>query len=265
MLTFIWNRITAALGTLLLLVLLVALFVGYRLVTAGQSDDEARLAGKRDYLEHIHQRTLPDDAPNIVFILYDDMGYGDIGAGARGSDMIATPHIDGLAAGGVVLTDFHSPSPVCTPARAGYLTGRLAPRAGLPDVVFPTGSLKGFLFRTLAGPHLNVRLPAEEITLADILRAAGYTTGMVGKWHLGDRSPSLPNDMGFDSYFGALYSNDMQPFALYADRDIAVAAPADQRLLTERYTKAVTCWRRSTIASAPSSTRWRGPGTGIIR
>jgi arylsulfatase A-like enzyme len=166
------------------------------------------------------------------------MGYGDIGAGARGNDMIATPHIDGLAAHGVMLTDFHSPSPVCTPARAGYLTGRLAPRAGLPNVVFPSGSLKGFLFSTLAGPHLNTRLPAEEITLADILQAAGYATGMVGKWHLGDRSPSLPNDMGFDSYFGALYSNDMEPFALYANRTVAEPAPADQRLLTERYTLA---------------------------
>ncbi len=89
-------------------------------------------------------------------------------------------------------------------------------------------------------PDGHVRLPAEEITLADLLKAAGYATGMVGKWHLGDRSPSLPNDMGFDSYFGAHYSNDMAPFALYANRDIAVAAPVDQRYLTERYTQAAT-------------------------
>jgi len=238
MLAFIWNRITAALGTLLLLLLLLALFVGYRALMSGQTDDDARLAGKRDYLAGIGAQALPDDAPNIVFFLYDDMGYGDIGAGARGNGMIATPRIDRLAADGVVLTDFHSPSPVCTPARAGYLTGRLAPRAGLPNVVFPTGSLKSFLLSTVAAPHLNVRLPAEEITLADILRAAGYATGMVGKWHLGDRSPSLPNDMGFDSYFGALYSNDMEPFALYANRAVAEPAPADQRLLTQRYTEA---------------------------
>jgi len=246
MLTFIWKRITAALGTLLLLVLLLALFVGYRVLTAGQTDDDARLAGKRDYLARIGELALPDNAPNIVFILYDDMGYGDIGAGARtygrAKDLIATPRIDRLAADGVVLTDFHSPSPVCTPSRAGFLTGRLAPRAGLPNVVFPTGSLKGFLFSTVAAPRLNVRLPAEEITLADILKAAGYATGMVGKWHLGDRSPSLPNDMGFDSYFGALYSNDMEPFALYTNRTVAEPAPADQRLLTERYTEAATAF-----------------------
>lgn len=240
MLTFLWNRITAALGTFLLLLVLAALIIGYRVLSYGQEDNREHLAAKQAYLGQLQGVTLPEEAPNIVFILYDDMGYGDIGAGAVGGNMIATPHIDRLAANGVVLTDFHSPSPVCTPSRAGYLTGRLAPRAGLPNVVFPTGSLKGFLLNTLAAPHLNVRLPAEEITLADILGAAGYTTGMVGKWHLGDRSPSLPNDMGFDSYFGALYSNDMEPFALYTDRDIAVEAPVDQRYLTERYTEAAT-------------------------
>ncbi len=178
--------------------------------------------------------------PNIVLIFVDDMGYGDVGAGAENSLMIATPNINALAADGVVLTDFYSPAPVCTPSRAGYLTGRLAARAGLPNVVFPTGGAEKFLFNTMLTPKANVRLPAEEITLAELLSAAGYATGMVGKWHLGDRSPSLPNDMGFDSYFGALYSNDMQPFALYANRNIAAEAPVDQRFLTERYTQAAT-------------------------
>lgn len=238
---FMWNRVTAALSTLLLLIVLITLFLGYRLFSAGQSDNEARLNGKHEYLAQISQQQVTrGTAPNIVFILYDDMGYGDIGAGARGSAMIATPNINQLAADGVVLSDFHSPAPVCTPSRAGYLTGRLAPRAGLPNVVFPTKSTKALLFSTLAAPDSNVRLPAEEITLADLLNAAGYATGMVGKWHMGDRSPSLPNDMGFDSYYGALYSNDMESFALYANREIAVEAPVDQRYLTERYTEAAT-------------------------
>lgn len=241
--TFIWNRVTAAISTLLLLLVLIALFIGYKLATKEQLDDEARIDSKRDYLTQIGQHKVSSqDAPNIVFILYDDMGYGDIGAGAAGSAMIATPNINRLASDGVVLTDFHSPSPVCTPSRAGYLTGRLAPRAGLPNVVFPTGSNKGLMFGILTPADTNVRLPAEEITMADTLKAAGYATGMVGKWHIGDRSPSLPNDMGFDSYYGALYSNDMEPFALYANREIAVEAPVDQRFLTERYTDAATAF-----------------------
>lgn len=240
-LAFLWKRLAAALSTFVLLVLLLALFVGYRVATSGQTDDEARWKSKQDYLGLISkQQIAPQSMPNIVFILYDDLGYGDIGAGARGNSMMATPNINQLAEDGVVLADFHSPAPVCTPSRAGYLTGRLAARAGLPDVVFPTGSIEGFLFNTLASSGRNVRIPSEEITLADLLGAAGYATGMVGKWHLGDRSPSLPNDMGFDSYFGALYSNDMEPFALYANRKIAVEAPADQRYLTERYTEAAT-------------------------
>jgi len=240
-LRFLWHRVTALLSTLLLLAVLLALYIGFRMLTAGQVDDAARLQNKHDYLAHIGQlRDAGQPAPNIVFILFDDLGYGDIGAGAAGNTLIVTPHIDQLAENGVVLSDFYSPSPVCTPARTGYLTGRLAPRAGLPNLVFPTRNVRDDVVHALLNPHGNVRLPAEEITLADLLKAAGYATGMVGKWHLGDRSPSLPNDMGFDSYFGAHYSNDMEPFALFANRDIAVPVPVDQRYLTERYTQAAT-------------------------
>lgn len=240
LLTFLWNRVLALFSTALLLVILALLFIGYRAASSGQTDDDERIANKREYLEQIAAEKIPSKSPNIVFILYDDMGYGDIGAGAAGSEMIATPNIDQLAKNGLMLSDFHSPSPVCTPSRTGYLTGRLAPRAGLPYVVFPSSSTRMMAFNSMTNPGTNVRLPAEEITLADVLGAAGYATGMVGKWHLGDSSPSLPNDMGFDSYYGALYSNDMEPFALYRDKDVAVAAPVDQRYLTEKYTKAAT-------------------------
>ncbi|MCR9105659.1 MAG: sulfatase [Gammaproteobacteria bacterium] len=240
----ILRSITALLRTLFLLVIVVAILVAVRACAPEQVDDSERVAAKRDYLARI-QTLAPGivHRPNIVFVLYDDLGYGDLGYGARDSRMIATPSIDALASDGVVLSDFHSPAPVCTPARAGYLTGRLAPRAGLPNVVFPTGSRKEFFFHTLSGGG-NKRLPAEEITLADLLRAAGYATGMVGKWHLGDRSPSLPNDMGFDSYYGALYSNDMEPFAFYRNREIAVPAPVDQTLMTQRYTEAAVTFIR---------------------
>ncbi|MEP3422939.1 MAG: sulfatase-like hydrolase/transferase [Erythrobacter sp.] len=84
---------------------------------------------------------------------------------------------------------------------------------------------------------LNVRLPAEEITIADMLGAAGYRTSMVGKWHVGEESPSLPNDFGFQSFFGALHSNDMKPFALYRDREVKVEHPADQTMLDAFYTQ----------------------------
>lgn len=237
---FLGRVISSALLTAVVLVLALALLFGWRQMTVSQLDDSVRVHNKLDYLEQIE--TLPASEiapPNIIFILYDDLGYADLGFNRpqAAPGPILTPNLDQLAHDGVVLSDFHSPAPVCTPSRAGYLTGRLAPRAGLPNVVFPTGSLKAALFSNVLSPESNQRLPAEEITMADVLAAHGYRTGMVGKWHLGDRSPSLPNDMGFQSYFGPLYSNDMEPFAFYRNGDIAVEAPVDQRTMTEVYTR----------------------------
>jgi len=116
--SFLWRRVSALLSTVLLLVIVIALFVIYRVASYGQQDNTEHLAAKRDYLAQLEALAqLPADAPNLVFILYDDMGYGDIGAGSD-SALIDTPHIDQLADHGIVLSDFYSPAPVCTPARA---------------------------------------------------------------------------------------------------------------------------------------------------
>lgn len=232
------NLVKSVLTSIALAVLILATIMLYRFLSFEQIDDQVHVDAKLEYLKQITERKINlDDAPNILFIVYDDMGYGDIGAGADKSNAIKTPNIDSLASSGVMLSDFHSSAPVCTPARAGYLTGRIAPRAGLPNVVFPSGGWKAFVSRTLLMPDSNERLPYEEITVAEILKAAGYRTGIVGKWHLGDYSPSLPNDMGFDNFYGARYSNDNKPFALYRDEEIVVPAPADQSRLTEYYTR----------------------------
>ncbi len=236
MLAFLGRWLRSLLVTVATLALAAALYIAWQLSRPEQRDDAVHLARKAEYLRELGSYSLPASAPNILFLLYDDLGYGDIGAGAPADKPIDTPNLDRLAAAGVSFTDFHSPSPVCTPARAGYLTGRLAPRAGLPNVVFPSGGWKGMLSRITA-PGGATRLPAEEITIADTLAAAGYRTGMVGKWHLGDVSPSLPNDMGFESFYGALYSNDMEPFAWYRNRAIDTPAPADQERMTEVYTR----------------------------
>jgi arylsulfatase A-like enzyme len=238
---FILTGLKALARTLLLLLLIAVCFVAYRMMTSGQIDAAEKLVSKSDYLESIAgQGSDRSKWPNVIFILFDDMGYGDIGAGASDNRLVMTPHIDQLAANGVVLTDFYAPAPTCTPSRAGFLTGRLPSRAGMPYVVFPSGSAKGIGFDRIINGEANNRLPSEEITLADMFGAAGYATGMIGKWHLGDVSPSLPNDMGFDSFYGSLYSNDMKPFALYRDAAIAVDAPVDQRRLTELYTAEAT-------------------------
>jgi arylsulfatase A-like enzyme len=230
------RNLSLLLGSLLLASLVfTVLWAGVKIAIDPQQDDELHLAEKNNYLARVAELPNTDQRPNIVFILFDDLGFGDLGF--TGSQAIATPTMDQLALDGLVLTNFYSPAPVCTPARAGYLTGRLPLRAGMPQVVFPRWSLKGNSSQLV---DYNKRFPAEEITLADVLQASGYATGMVGKWHLGDRSPSLPNDMGFQDFFGALYSNDMDPFALYRNRDIEIESPADQTRLNEWYGDAAT-------------------------
>ena len=130
--------------------------------------------------------------PNVVIIFIDDMGYGDIGP--FGSDH-PTPHLDRMAKEGMKLTDFYVSSTACTPSRSALLTGCYADRIGMgKSVVFPADS-RG--------------LNPKEITIAEILKKAGYATGCFGKWHLGDQPAFMPLAQGFDEYEGIPYSNDM--------------------------------------------------------
>jgi arylsulfatase A-like enzyme len=130
--------------------------------------------------------------PNFIVILIDDLGYSDIGA--YGSKDIPTPHIDSLARNGTRFTSGYATCPVCTPSRAGLLTGRYQQRYGLEWVIAPDYRTK----KTAGG------LDPREKTVADLLRAQGYATGAVGKWHLGDQPEYLPNSRGFDYFFGYL-------------------------------------------------------------
>jgi arylsulfatase A len=189
----------------------------------------------------------PSDAPpNFVVIFCDDLGYGDLGC--FGHPTISTPHLDRMASEGIKFTQFYAAAPVCTPSRAALLTGRLPARSGMCSdtrrVLFPT-SKSG--------------LPASEITIAESLRAAGYRTGCVGKWHLGHLPAHLPTSNGFDQYFGIPYSNDMDRLAsspkgraafleprvsywnppLMRDLDI-IERPAIQTTITRRYTQEAT-------------------------
>ncbi len=225
--------------TVVVIVLALALYGVAKIKLYEQVDDQAHLKAKSQYLNELQRAARPTQVPNIVFVLYDDMGYGDLGV--TGAEAIRTPNIDQLAAQGARLNNFYSPSPVCTPSRFGFLTGRHAERGQLSHVVFPEGHTMSNFTKFRGG---NVRIPAHEITLPEILKSVGYRTGMVGKWHLGDVSPSLPNDMGFDDFYGALYSNDMLPFAIYKNRDIAIESPADQTLLSEKFAKASTAFIR---------------------
>ena len=172
--------------------------------------------------------------PNIILILVDDMGYGDIAP--FGSKLNRTPNLDRMAAEGLKLTSFYC-APVCTPSRAQFMTGCYAKRVSLGlGVLFPA-SPKG--------------LSPKEHTVAELLKTQGYATMAIGKWHLGDQPAFLPTAHGFDSYFGLPYSNDMDrkasagpqnktpPLPLIRDdKPVEVITPEKQDHLVERYTAA---------------------------
>ena len=131
------------------------------------------------------------EQPNFIFILADDMGYGDIGP--FGSKKNRTPNLDRMAREGMKLTSFYA-APVCTPSRAQILTGCYAKRVSLPDVIFPRS---------------KIGLSTNEHTIATLLKSLGYATMAIGKWHVGDDVNFLPTRHGFDHYLGLPYSNDM--------------------------------------------------------
>ena len=126
------------------------------------------------------------ERPNILFFLTDNQHWTSMGA--AGNDIIKTPHMDGLAKRGVRFTQFYASAPVCSPSRAGLLTGRYPVRAGMPG---NAGSTKG-----------KAGLAASEVTIAETMKAGGYKTAHIGKWHLGYTPETMPNSQGFDYSFG---------------------------------------------------------------
>ena len=174
------------------------------------------------------------DRPNFVLVFIDDMGYGDIGA--FGSTDNRTPEIDAMANEGMKLTSFYA-HPVCTPSRAALMTGSYPIRNGLQ-----TGFWHGVLM-----PGDPQGIHPDEVTVAEVLKNRGYATGIIGKWHLGDQPEFLPNNHGFDYYFGLPYSNDMSPFMplnprnhpplpLLRNGEVIREVPEDQSFLTGDYT-----------------------------
>ena len=134
------------------------------------------------------------DPPNVIFILTDDQGYGDLGV--YGASDILTPNLDKLARDGAYFTSYYATQPVCSASRASILTGCYPDRIGIFNAYSP-GS--------------NVGINPNETTVAELLKEKGYSTAIFGKWHLGDAPKFNPLKHGFDEFYGILYSNDMWP------------------------------------------------------
>jgi arylsulfatase A-like enzyme len=223
----------------LLAALALAGLVGHR---GARADHPMRLRGKRVAMAGVNAGEVAGllaeagnpggkgeggRKPNFVIIFIDDMGYGDIGS--FGATLQKTPNLDRMAREGIKLTSFYA-APLCSVSRAQLLTGCYGPRISVPGVFHP------------ADKHgLN---PAE-VTVAERLKAQGYTTECIGKWHLGDQPEFLPTRQGFDHYFGIPYSNDMfreakdgrQVLPLLRDDKVEeLLEAADVDRIEERYT-----------------------------
>ena len=186
---------------------------------------------------------ITSPSPNIVIIFADDLGYGDLGV--YGHPTIRTPNLDRMASEGMKFTQFYAAASVCTPSRAGLMTGRLPIRSGMASDT-----------RRVLFPDSRLGIPSEEITIAEALNDKGYATAAIGKWHLGHLPPFLPTNNGFDSFFGIPYSNDMDRVGgegtwreLFGDpqtenwnlplmrNEEIIERPTDQNQLTKRYTE----------------------------
>ncbi len=211
----------------------VAWIVGVILYNAFSDTPELEINQLPDVV--LKQRVdMSERQPNIVIIYADDLGYGDLGC--YGNRYIRTPNINRLAEEGMRFTDFYSCNALCSPSRFGLLTGRYPQRAGLDWPLWaekqPIGrkavKLLGHIFGLMGVSDMGKEsdidgIPSGELTIAEALKQAGYRTGMVGKWHLGD-FPELPQyhplNHGFEEFFGLPYSNGMVPLPLYRNKEL---------------------------------------------
>lgn len=170
--------------------------------------------GQDEYLKNMDKNATRESKPNVLFILMDDLGYGDVSV--NGS-IYETPNIDSIAENGVNFENFYSSYSVCSPARFAALTGRYPYRGYADNVMYPTISTfspfaQTRIFNSIEMGNNCDGMLGDEITIAEAFQSAGYKTGAFGKWHLGDYGEYLPTNQGFDYFYGSHHVNDMVPF-----------------------------------------------------
>ena len=176
--------------------------------------------GHDDYLKKVDNKATKD-SPNVLIIMMDDLGYGDVSLNGAIYD---TPNIDSIGENGLNFTNFYSAYSVCSPARFAALTGRYPYRGYADNVIYPTvQTITPFaqtrIFNSIEMGNNADGMLGDEITMAETFKAAGYNTGAFGKWHLGDYGEYLPTNQGFDYFYGSHHVNDMKPFYHVAEKD----------------------------------------------
>lgn len=168
--------------------------------------------GHDNYLDNVDKNA--QGKPNVLYILMDDLGYGDISLNGA---IYETPNIDSIGENGINFTNFYSSYSVCSPARFAALTGRYPYRGYADNVIYPTVDCfspfaQTRVFNSVEMLNNTDGMLGDEITLAEVFQSAGYNTGCFGKWHLGDYGEYLPTNQGFDYFYGSHHVNDMNPF-----------------------------------------------------
>lgn len=211
--------------------------------------------GQDDYLKGVDKNASKKDNPNVLFILMDDLGWGDVSLNGAIYD---TPNIDSIGENGLNLENFYSSYSVCSPARFAAMTGRYPYRGYADNVMYPTiATLTPFaqtrIFNSVEmGANADGML-GDEITIAETFKAAGYNTGAFGKWHLGDYGEYLPTNQGFDYFYGSHHVNDMTPFyhvreengqyeIVHGTDEMFVNGKKDQSKLSEWIHGEITDW-----------------------
>lgn len=169
--------------------------------------------GQDEYLKGM-DKNASSQSPNVLVILMDDLGYGDVSLDGA---IYETPNIDSIGENGLNFENFYSSYSVCSPARFAAMTGRYPYRGFADNVIYPTvDTLSPFastrIFNSIEMGGNADGMLGDEITIAEVFKAAGYSTGLFGKWHLGDYGEYLPTKQGFDYFYGSHYVNDMTPF-----------------------------------------------------
>lgn len=228
-----FKRIKNILIPILLVLFIAVLFLFWPINTNGKviEPDKKLVDGKKEFLAQKDTSKSLEKKPNIIILLADDLGKYDISL--YGGKSTPTPQIDSLAASGVTFTDGYVSSSICSPSRAGLLTGRYQERFGheyQPGDRYPKNNLEYYAFKYLINTNswrLNQKieypneasiatqgLPQSEITFADLAKKQGYATAIIGKWHLGHNKGFFPLDRGFDYHYGFY-----QAFSLYTPED----------------------------------------------
>ena len=209
--------------------------------------------GHDDYLNKLD--TVKNESPNVLFILMDDMGWGDTSLNGA---IYETPNMDRIGEEGLNFDNFYSSYSVCSPARFALMTGRYPFRGYADNVMYPTiDTFSPFastrIFNSIEmGANCDGML-GDEITIAEVFQNAGYNTGAFGKWHLGDYGEYLPTNQGFDYFYGSHHVNDMTPFYHVSEENgkyeivhgtdkMFRDGKKDQSKLTEWINKEMTDW-----------------------